>query len=268
MRKIKSISVILMICLVVTSCLVDDEQSQQEVDQVNTPIVVGFSKSMETISHFSDIGTVENTIRMAFLGGGKGFSEIDLEIPFEIDSNSTAQQGVEFNLNSSSITLPAYRDFGELPIIVNTGNFNPNMPTELILNLLPGNVATTTDTRRTITIIFIGCQSNLAGTYTNPDLPPGANGVTDFTQTTPNNFTFTMPFVGIGGVTPVAMTLVDICGEVNLTGWQGGTALSGEVTVDNATGQITIDNLIIYYGATIDPDDIWFDLGSSTYTPQ
>lgn len=257
-----------MISLLVTSCLVDDEQSLQEVNQANTPIVVGFSKSIETISHFSDIGTVENIIRMALLGGGKGFSETDLEIPFEIDSNSSAQQGIEFDLNSSSITLPAYRDFGELPISINTGSFDPNMPTELILNLLPGNVATTTDLQRTIKIIFIGCQSNLAGTYTNPDLPPGANGVTDFTQTTPNNFTFTMPFLGFGGVNPISMTLVDICGEVNLIGWEVGTALSGDVTIDDATGQITIDNLIIYNGATIDPNDIWFDLGSSTYTPQ
>jgi len=269
MKKIKLLLIILTTSSLITSCLVDDEQSQQEVNQANTPIVVGFAESTVTISHFSDIGTIENTIRMLFLGGGKGFTETDLNIPFTIDPASTAQQGVEFNLNTSSIILPARRDFGELILNVNTGNFNPDSPTELILNLTPGDIAETTDNQQSIKLIFIGCQSDIAGTYTNPDLPPGAGGTTDFTETTPNNFIFTMPFLGTGGgVNPISMTLVDICGDITLTSWQFNTALSGNVSLDNTTGEITIDNLIIYNGATVDPDDIWFDLGSSTYTPQ
>lgn len=269
MKKIKLLLIILIASSLATSCLVDDDQSQQEVNQANTPIVVGFSESVVTISHFSDIGTVENIIRMSFLGGGKGFAETDLEIPFEIDPASTAQQGVEFSLNTSSITLPARRDYGELLLNVNTGSFNPDTPTELILNLNPENIATTTDEQKSIKLIFIGCQSNIAGTYTNPDLPSGAGGVTNFTETTPNNFIFTMPFLGTGGgVNPISMTLVDICGDITLTGWQFDTALSGNVSLDDTTGEITIENLIIYNGASVDPNDIWFDLGNSTYTPQ
>jgi hypothetical protein len=269
MKKIKLLLIILITSSLTSSCLVDDEQSQQEVNQANTPIVVGFTESVVTISHFSDIGTIENIIRMSFLGGGKGFAETDLNIPFTIDPASTAQQGVEFNLNTSSITLPAQRDFGELILNVNTGNFNPDLPTELILNLAPEDIAETTDAQQSIKLIFIGCQSGIAGTYTNPDLPSGAGGVTNFTETAPNNFIFTMPFLGTGGgVNPISMTLVDICGDITLTGWQFDTALSGNVSLNNTTGEITIDNLIIYNGATVDPDDVWFDLGSSTYTPQ
>ncbi len=271
MKKIKSISVILMTFLLANSCLVDDEQSQQEVNQANTPIVVGFSKSIETISHFSDIGTVENIIRMVFLGGGKGFSETDLEIPFEIDSNSTAQQGIEFNLNSSSIILPAHRDFGELPISVNTGSFNPNVPTELILNLLPGNVATTTDMQRTIKIIFIGCQSDISNFSYQVDISrdDGAtwnHGIQNIISTDVNTFkTITTGGWAAGTIAPdQGYSFIDICGDITVPsqglaqGFYSNTVRG--LTSDGTDGEVfpNGDIRIIY--------EISFTSGNRTYT--
>ena len=264
MKTLKIAFIALVGSLLSTSCLVDDEAATQ--NQATTQTAVGFKNSTETVSYFSDIGTVEHEFYFEIKGGQAGFTTLPVAVDYEIDAASTAQSGVEFDIPSTTLSIDANRDFGILKINVNTGNFDPNVPTELILNLTSG-AAIVPDAYKTMTVIFIGCQSGLAGTYTNPDLPSGAGGQTDFVVSSPNNFTFTMPFLGFGGTNPIEMYMLDICGDVTLTGWEVGTAVSGDVTVDPVTGAITIDNLLIYNGNNVDATDVWFDLGSSTYTP-
>lgn len=264
MKTIKILFIAIIGSLLSTSCLVDDEADTK--NQVETPMAIGFKNSQATVSYFQDIGSVEHEFYFEIKGGQHGFTASTLTVDYQIDPASTASAGTEFDILSPSLTIDANRDFGTLRLNVNTGSLNPSAPTELIVHLT-SDVHVIPDAFKTLKIIFIGCQSQLAGTYTNPDLPSGAGGQTDFAETTPNNFTFTMPFLGFGGTNPIEMYLVDICGELTLTGWEVETAVSGDVSVDPVTGAITIDNLVIYNGANVDPNDIWFDLGSSTYTP-
>jgi len=265
MKTLKIAFIALVGSLLSTSCLVDDEAPTQ--NQAQTQMAAGFVNSSETVSYFTDQGTIEHEFYYELKGGMSGFNTTTLALNYEVDAASTAQAGVEYDFVSTDLTIEPFREFGILKINVHTGNFDANSPTELILNLSSTNALVPT-AYETVKIIFIGCQSGLAGTYTNPDLPSGAAGQTNFVETTPNNFTFTMPFLGFnGGVDPIEMYMVDICGEVTLLGWEVETAVSGDVTVDPVTGAISIEGLVIYNEGVVDANDVWFDLGDTVYTP-
>ena len=267
MKKINKLFALLALSLVSVSCLVDDE-AQNGFEA--SPYSVGFDSKETLESYFVDIGPVGIDIAVNVLGGNSGIAlPTDVSVSYTVDPSSTAVAGNEFNLTGSSFTIAAGTSFGILPIEINTGGLDPDQPTELILKL------TSTDNSGTIVsgindtykITFVGCQSDHAGTYTNPDVPSGALGMATITQLAPNTFRISaMPFLGFGGTSPITIDFQNVCGEIKWTQWEVGTFIEGPGSFDEVTGAISFEYLKIYNGSDIS-SGIWFDLDGTTYTP-
>lgn len=137
------------------------------------PKIVGFASKFQQVAYFTDEGTVNVDIPVNLIGEGNGqLLQAPLEIPFEVvttgDNATTATEGVEYNfIGEKKVIIPANSTVGIFPIKVNTGTLNPTMKTTLTIKLLtpttPGVVVGRQN--ETYKIIFVGCQSQLAGTY-------------------------------------------------------------------------------------------------------
>jgi hypothetical protein len=265
MKNIKLIIVLLAISFTSVSCLVDDEV---DVDFSNSPYIVGFPSSQTLQSYFEDVGPVVVDIPVNVLGGNSGMLlSTPLTVNYTVDPMSTAVEGNEFSLTGSSFDIAANTEFGILPLTVNTGGLDPDNPTTLILKLTSSSEGgTISGPNDTYTITFVGCQSDMAGTYSNPDLPSGAMGVTEFTELAPNTYRIGgLPGIGFGGVDPVYFDFTNVCGEINIVSWQLGTLATSTGSVDE-NGAVTFDDINIYNGGD-ESSGVWFALGQTTYTP-
>ena len=152
------------------SCNKDDSNLEDE-NLINTSKVVGFSNSFETVAYFSDEGVVEKSFPVDIINQGSGtpFNEA-ITVTYTVDPASTAVEGQEYSFvdNSRAVVIAPGQSFGSLPIQVNTGQLNPTMKTELILNLtaVDQDGYIIADQQKQFKVIFVGCQSELAGLYT------------------------------------------------------------------------------------------------------
>lgn len=132
--------------------------------------IVGFGSNLQSVSYFADEGPVEKTFPVNLIGLGNGqVASEDIVINYEVDmANSSATEGVEFNFADASgqIILPAGSTFGTFPLIVNTGNLDENVPTELVVKLTSASGAVVGAQYSTLKIVFVGCVADIAGTYT------------------------------------------------------------------------------------------------------
>ena len=275
LNRLNKLLLLLILPLFCVSCLVDDEDNGGLQGINNSPYIVGFTSSSALESYFEDVGPVSVDLQVDVLGGNAGKAlPTDIQVSYEIDPASTATEGNEFSLNGSSFTIPAGTTFGILPIQINTGGLDPDQPTTLVLKLTTTNNSSIVSAiNDTYTITFVGCQSNHAGTYTNPDVPSGAGGQATITQTSPNTYTVSaLPYLGTGGgVNPIEFSFTNVCGDINITDWGfgGSFLIIGTGELDETTGAITF-RYTVYNGLSIS-DGIFFDFSSdadaSTYTP-
>ncbi len=275
LNRLNKVLLLLILPLFCVSCLVDDEDDGGLQGINNSPYIVGFKSSSTLESYFEDIGPVAVDLQVDVLGGNAGKAlPTDIQVSYEVDPTSTATEGNEFSLNGSSFTIPAGTTFGILPIQINTGGLDPDEPTTLVLKLTTTNNSSVVSAiSDTYTITFVGCQSNQAGTYTNPDVPSGAGGQATITQTAPNTYTVSaLPYLGTGGgVNPIEFSFTNVCGDINITGWAfgGSNLIIGTGALDETTGAVTF-RYTVYNGLSIS-DGIFFDFSSdadaSTYTP-
>lgn len=197
-----------------------------------------------------------------------------------VDPSSTAMDGVDYTLSSSSITIPANEYIGVLTV---NGIFDGALETgsKLILNLSGDNIAGF-DTKFTLDIFKL-CESDLAGmyevttTYGYHDFLPNYNPstimmeVVAVDETTYSVYDFSGglytegPYASAYGTGCCDWPLVfsDICGNISWTGqadpWGDIIPLDGGVNaVDFNTGTITISWYCTGYG----------EEGVSVYVPQ
>lgn len=275
LNRLNKLFLLLILPLFCISCLVDDEDDGGLLGLDNSPYIVGFQSTSTLESYFEDVGAVDIDLLVNVLGGNGGKPlPADIQVSYEVDPSSTATEGNEFSLNGNSFIIPEGKTFGILPVQINTGGLDPNEPTTLVLKLTTiNNNSIVSAINDTYTITFVGCQSNQAGTYTNPDLPSGAAGQATITQTAPNTYTVSaIPYLGTGGgINPVEFSFTNVCGDINITGWafSGANLIIGTGSLDEATGDITF-KYIVYDGTSIS-DGVLFDFSSnanaSTYTP-
>ena len=148
-----------------------DDSNLDDANFINTPHVVGFSEKFETVAYFSDEGQISREFPVDLIGTGTGapFNE-DVTVTYSVDAASTAIEGQEYSFldNSRKVVIPAGGSFGMLPLTINTGQLNPTMKTQLIINLtaVDKDGFVVADQQRQFKIIFVGCQSQLEGTYT------------------------------------------------------------------------------------------------------
>ena len=166
----KKIILLASIAFVSFSCNKDDSNLEDE-NLINTSKVIGFSNSFETVAYFSDEGIVEKSFPVDVINQGSGipFNEA-ITVTYTVDAASTAVEGQEYSFvdNSRAVVIAPGQSFGSLPIQVNTGQLNPTMKTELILNLtaVDQDGYIIADQQKQFKVIFVGCQSELAGLYT------------------------------------------------------------------------------------------------------
>jgi hypothetical protein len=165
----KKLIALLAFAIVGISC--SEDSSLPDNDFGNTPRVVGFLKTTQNVPYFTDQGVVREEFPFDVLGTSDGsLYDQDLTITYSVDASSTAVAGVEFDwVNAASqVVVPAGTSFGMLPLDINTGNFNPTAKTTLVLNMTAvdkdGVVISSQNSQ--LKINFIGCLSQLAGTYT------------------------------------------------------------------------------------------------------
>jgi len=220
MKKFLSL---LIIAAATVSCSNDDVKTEAYL--AGGPKVVGFTPSIQTVPYFTDEGTVLRKFPLDLIGKGNGqLSTTDIEVSYEIDyANSTAQEGVEFNFvdTSGKIVIPAGTTYGEYPLEVNTGSLDPVQKTELVLNLTTSSNGSTVGAQYDkLRIIFVGCLSTIAGSYTATISTVAGTSVRsdEFLTLTAIN-TFQTRYVGrygFGTFNPAGFGFIDICGELTL----------------------------------------------------
>lgn len=223
MKKILSLFAM---SLVIFSCD-DDIRVEHQLDSGSK--IVGFSKSFETVSYFEDQGQVALAFPVNLIGSGNGqVLATDIEIQYEVDlANSTATEGVEFDFANTSgkITIPAGGTFAEFPLLINTGQLNPTAKTELIVKLTSASNSTVVGEQyNALKIIFVGCQSGVAGTYTLHVTRADSSSEWNYageiiTATSVNNFVTTRSgnydIGALAGSNP-GYDFVDICNEITI----------------------------------------------------
>ena len=251
----KKLLLIMTMASIAFSCVSDDELLSN--DQINTgPKIIGFQNRAENIAYFSDEGVVVKDIAVKLIGLGDGsLTSTDVELEYEIDAaNTTAIEGTEYSFTDTSrkVTLSAGSTFATIKLNVNTGQLNPTEKTVLVLKLKPVDGFTVSDANQTITILFVGCATNLVGTYTR-----GARTAT-ITKIAPNEYysdyfpTFSAYYW---------FTFTDVCGELQITDWQfqGGNPITG-TTTDNVFGFVSPNGNITFEHANVAGVSIYVDL--------
>jgi len=228
---------LLVVASVMLSCTDDDIRTEQNL--ASGPKVVGFTPALVSVAYFEDEGTVLREFPLNLIGNGNGQpSSTDIEVSYEIDPASTASDGVEFNFvdTSGKITIPAGETFGLYSLEVNTGQLNPTMKTELILNLTTSSPGSAVGAQYSqLRIVFVGCLSQLAGNYqkvTTWNSLGNSFTRTDEVLTLVDINTFRTRYVGnwnVGTFTPAGYEFIDICGEINLVADQNLGQYSNEV---------------------------------------
>ncbi|MCB0445197.1 MAG: hypothetical protein KDC68_06015 [Gelidibacter sp.] len=207
-------------------------------------------------------------------------SSADRTYNIQIDPSSTAVEGVEFTLGSSTLTIPAGEYFGTVTV---NGIFDGALETgsTLVLNLTSTtNEVATFDTTHTVSIFKL-CESNLGGTYEvtttygyhdflpdfNPhttmmDIEALGNG-NYFVQDFSGGLYTEGPYASAYGTGPTSFDLIftDVCGNISWVDqsdpW-GSVEMDGVNSVDPDTGVITTSWYCTGYGEN----------GVSVYVPQ
>lgn len=224
MKLFKLLSISVLAAGLLNSCLVDDDIP---ANIETTPYIVGFDQASATNSYFEDIGPVEVAYPVSLKGSPTGSNNTeDIVVSYSVDPTSTAIEGQEYDFvsNTGSLTIPANSNFALLPIYVNTGNLDPDAPTNLKINIATSTDNTTVSAQyQQLTITFVGCQSVLGGNYavTGLRLPDNASfsmGTEPLTEVAANTFhTLTVGHWAAGSNSPDhGFDFVDVCGQLTI----------------------------------------------------
>ncbi|HMC00845.1 MAG TPA: hypothetical protein VKN14_07405 [Flavobacteriaceae bacterium] len=277
---IKSITLLVIMMVSVTSCLIDDESLTKTFD--DGPNFASFSTFQQTVSAVADGNIVNANVNIELQGPNLiGYSN-DVLVSIAVDpSNTTAVEGVHYNLNSTSLILTLSNNYiGTLPISIITEGVNPPLAEapklSLSITFVDGNNVVANSKNTTLTIIY-QCFADLTGTYlvTN-DFCPGS--LNQSTTTISRNADGSWRFGTADGYWLDSCTgntglfnggnIVELCGEILPTGDLDYGTVGGFGIGDILGGTWDADNGII----TMQHRDIFFNGGpfewTSTYTRQ
>ena len=249
MKKLKLVLCAVAIAALNFSCIVDDSTGEDNLNAFGeSSYIVGFTNGTALLSYFEDVGPIQQEFPINFLGGFDGNLNSDLTINYSIDPASSAVEGQEFDFvdTSGTVVIPAGGSFAQFPLLVNTGGLDPNVPTELILNLdsVTGAPAVISALGNQLRITFVGCQSALNNfTYncmvTRDDGAQWNHGVQDIRLLSPNTLkTRTTGGWQDGTLDPPdqGLTFTDVCGDLNIDAQNLMEYYSNQVTGTNLAG--------------------------------
>jgi hypothetical protein len=269
----KKIIALLTLAIVGISCSADSNLPDAQFG--NTPRVVGFLKTTQNVPFFFDQGVVRKEFPFDVLGTGTGAPyNSAITLTYTVDPSTTAVVGDEFNwVNAAStVVIPAGQSFGMLPLDINTGNFDPIAKTSLVLNIsaVDQDGFVISAQNKQVTINFIGCLSELAGTYTVV-VTRGDGVVRTYTNETVelvdvNYFkTRTTGQWAAGTIAPdQGYNFTDICGDISV----GLQHLAQEYYSNTVTGLTTdgTDGEVLTATSFQVTYEISFAAGNQTYT--
>tara|TARA_B110000967_G_C18897979_1_gene572209 strand:+ start:4511 stop:5353 length:843 start_codon:yes stop_codon:yes gene_type:complete len=186
MKNIIKITFLFLLSLSLTSCLVDDTDPTGEFNL--GPNVVGFTSSTMGFSGVANGDEYQSAINFEVKGPTSSEYTAPINAIISVDPASTAVEGVNFRLDSSTITLEANGNYtGSLPItLITEGIVAPLAESPVLIlsvtsadgetNLLPNGI------KLTVTLNYL-CFSNLAGEYDVTMRYVRASSGTDVTQT-------------------------------------------------------------------------------------
>ncbi len=227
------------------------------------PEIVGFSKSVENVAYFSNVGQKPLNLPVVMQGLGDGLAPTSpITVSYQIDlANSTAVLGREFNFanTTGTVTIPAGGSFTNIPLLVNTGALSSTSKTVLYLKLTAATSGVVGEQFKSMKIVFVGCATNLVGSY-RTFLVVGS------TETFAGNATITrvagtnnvyrcsrLPGIQSGGQ-PLTFDFSDACKDLQITDWQfeGGYPMFKTGTVsERPTGTINTDGEMVFTGVNL-----------------
>lgn len=282
MKKLKLVLCAVALATLNFSCIVDDSTGEDNLNAFGeSDYIVGFTNGTALLSYFEDVGPIAQEFPINFLGGFDGNLNSDLTITYSIDPASTATEGQEFDFvdTSGSVSIASGNSFAQFPLLVNTGGLDPNVPTELILNLdtVSGAPAVISALGDQLRITFVGCQSSIPNfTYSvisaREDGVTVNQGVADIRVLAPN--TLKTRTTGPWGLNSIAddtgSVFTDVCGDLNIDAQNLMDTYSNQVTgtnlagpdgqVDMATGDFTLSYEITFSAGNLDHLDTYTKL--------
>ncbi len=241
MKNIKFLVLAVVTMFLFNSCELSDDSTISGDGITDSPVIIGWSTPSVTESYFEDLGTLDNQYPLNILGGGDGApTTADVAVSITVNEAETTAVNGEYILNSSNVVIPAGSTFVNVPIGVNTANFSPSEPTKVVLD-----IATTTNgisvssLSKTLTINFVGCQSELASyTYNVTILRENTgsiyNGYGESVVENGVNYLQTAT-VGTWPIPP-GVRFTDICGTLYIESHDLADYYSNQVTAASADG--------------------------------
>ncbi|WP_298555401.1 hypothetical protein [uncultured Algibacter sp.] len=274
---IKSISLLLVMVLSVTSCILDDDNLADTFNDGEN--FTSFSTLNQTVSAVADGNIVTANVNIELQGPTiVDFTE-DVNLTISVDAtNTTAIEGVHYTLNSTSITLKSDQNYiGTIPVSIITEGIEPPLDIAPILTLqfasADGTNVIASSKSTTLTLIY-QCFADLAGTYLVTNDWCGPSKTTTITKNADGSWRFgTADGYWLDSCTGNAGlfnggNIVELCGEILATGnldygTAGGFGI-GDIlggTWDAENGIITMQHIETFFNGG--PRE-W----TSTYTRQ
>tara|TARA_R110002033_G_scaffold7347_1_gene27141 strand:+ start:6714 stop:7571 length:858 start_codon:yes stop_codon:yes gene_type:complete len=132
------------------------------------PILAQFEKSSITANFLSDGSVATYDIPITIVGGRNVPIDQPVDITISVDPSSTATEGVEYSLVSTTYTIPAGQMFVDAQIQVPTDNLDPFDAKTLVLKIDSSSQGVSESNKTAVTLQAV-CPLDLSGfvgTYT------------------------------------------------------------------------------------------------------
>ncbi len=274
---IKSITLLIVMCLSITSCILDDDNL---ADTFNDGLnFTSFSTLNQTVSAVADGEVKTANVNIELQGPNiVGFTE-DITLTIGVDAaNTTAIEGVHYSLNATTLTLQAANNYiGTIPVSIITDGIDPPLDVAPILTLTftdaNGTNVIPSGKNTTLTLIY-QCFADLTGTYLVTNDWCTVSKTTTITQNADGSWRFgTADGFWLDSCTGNAGlfnggNVVELCGEILATGNLDYGTAGGFGIGDILGGTWDAENGII----TMQHKETFFNGGprewTSTYTRQ
>lgn len=190
---------------------------------------------------------VEQTLLRINLVGAQIDEPVALTVG--VDPSSTAVQGVHYQLETTTIVIPAKASFVDFPVEILTENLAANESPDLILNIIDaGDVKISANYGSVILQIRLACASDLAGTYRTVNVGTGGTLNYQVTITEIEPLTYRISDITGGlyslvyGAEDNPAVFTDLCNE--LTVFDQPDLVFGNDKF-NGTGRVNADGTIV-----------------------
>ncbi len=172
MKNIKKINIVRIfmilafgVFITLNSC--DTLLDQTETDFGKGPILAQFENSSVTANFLSDGSVATYDIPITIVGGRNVPIDEPVDITISVDPSSTATEGVEFSLVSTTYTIPAGQMFVDAQIQVTTDNLDPFDAKTVVLKIDSSSQGVSESNKTAVTLQAV-CSldlNNFVGTY-------------------------------------------------------------------------------------------------------